>query len=399
MGALGLRLEKENARSPVSLREYKIMVEQLYRAEVDAVTAAEWSELLGRFADANLYQTWSYGAIRWGEKNLSHLILRRNGEVVGLAQVRIICPRFVKRGVAYLRWGPLCQLRGGELDLETTRQMALALHEEYVRKRRLFLRILPNAFAGSTRADVFESAFAQFRKAAANSSNAERTFLLNLSPSLEELRKKLDQKWRNQLNRAEKNNLTIVEGDGVAEYRVFAQVYEKMWSRKKFDTTVDVNEFARICEDLPAGLKLKILICEHQGKPVGSIVCSAIGNTGIYLLGANHDEGLNTKGAYLLQWTMIKWLKENGFQYYDLGGIDPEQNPGVYHFKQGFSGQDVSRIAPFEACEDFISAMGMKAMDFARGGFRNPANKTKTEPAQPAALAGQGTELPAGKTN
>jgi hypothetical protein len=139
-------------------------------------------------------------------------------------------------------------------------------------------------------------------------------------------------------------------------------------------TTVDVGEFGRICENLPTGLKLKILICEHQGQPVSSIVCSALGDTGIYLLGATHDEGLNTKGAYLLQWTMIKWLKENGFQFYDLGGIDPEQNPGVYHFKQGFSGRDVSRIAPFESCEDFISTIGMKAMDLARSGFWRSGN-------------------------
>jgi len=372
------------------------MVDQLYRGDIDAVTAAEWSELLGRFEDANLYQTWSYGAVRWGEENLSHLILRRNREVVGLAQVRIVCSPLVKRGVAYLRWGPLCELCGHELELETTRQMALALYEEYVRKRRLFLRILPNAFAGSQRAGLFQTAFSQFSKASSNHANTERTFLLNLSPPLEELRKKLDQKWRNQLNRAEKNNLTLVEGSGAAEYHIFQQIYEKMWSRKQFDTTVDVGEFGRICEDLPPGLKLKILICELQGKPVSSIVCSAIGNTGIYLLGATHDEGLNTKGAYLLQWTMIKWLKENGFQFYDLGGIDPERNPGVYHFKQGFSGQDVSRIPPLESCEDFISALGMKAMDFVRGGFRNTLKKKK-EPPKPALTVGQADGISAGK--
>ena len=374
------------------------MLDPLYRADIDGVTAVEWSELLGRFADANLYQTWSYGAVRWGEKNLSHLVLRRNREVVGLAQVRMVCSPLVKRGVAYLRWGPLCQLRGHELELETTRQMALALHEEYVRKRRLFLRILPNAFVNSPRADLFQSAFSQFNTASSNRANTERTFLLNLSPPLEELRKKLDQKWRNQLNRAEKNNLTIIEGNSAAEYRTFLQVYEKMWSRKQFDTTVDVGEFGRICEDLPPGLKFKILICEHQGIPVSSIVCSAIGNTGIYVLGATHDEGLNTKGAYLLQWTMIKWLKENGFQFYDLGGIDPEQNPGVYHFKQGFSGQDVSRIPSLESCEDFISAIGMKAMDYVRGGFRNPLKQKKKMP-MPSPLMGPAAEITAGKTS
>ena len=374
------------------------MVEPLYRAEIDTVTATEWSELLGRFADANLYQTWSYGAIRWGEKNLSHLVLRRNGEVAGMAQVRIVCSPLVKRGVAYLRWGPLCQLRGRELESETARQMAFALHKEYVKKRRLFLRILPNAFANSPRAAICKRAFLPFGKISADQTNTERTFLLNLTPPLEELRKKLDQKWRNQLNRAEKNNLTITEGNSAAEYRIFQQIYERMWSRKKFDTTVDVNEFGRLCEDLPAGLKMKILICEHQGQPVSSIVCSAIGNTGIYLLGATHDEGLNTKGAYLLQWKMIKWLKDNGFQFYDLGGIDPEQNPGVYHFKQGFSGQDVSRIPPLESCEDLLSAACMKAMDYVRGGFRNPLKRKKQIP-MPSPLKGQAAEITAGKAS
>ena len=374
------------------------MADSLYRVEIDTVTAAEWSELLGRFADANLYQTWSYGAVRWSEKNLSHLVLRRNGEVAGLAQVRIVCSPLVKRGVAYLRWGPLCQLRGHELELETTRQMALALHEEYVKKRCLFLRVLPNAFVSSPRANIFHTAFSTLGKVSSRPANPERTFLLDLSPSLEELRKKLDQKWRNQLNRAEKNNLTIVAGNGGAEYRVFLQIYEKMWSRKRFDTTVDVNEFGRIGGDLPAGLKFKILICEHQGKPVSGIVCSAIGNTGIYLLGATHDEGLNTKGAYLLQWTMIRWLKENGFQFYDLGGIDPEKNPGVFHFKQGFSGQDVSRIPPLESCEDLLSAACMKAMDYVRGGFRNPLKKEKAPP-KPALPVRQADGTTAGKAH
>jgi hypothetical protein len=369
------------------------MLEHPYRAEIDSVTAAEWSELLRQFADANIYQTWSYGSIRWGAENLSHLILRRHGTVVGMAQVRIVCSPLVKRGAAYLRWGPLCQLHGHELELETSRQMAIALHEEYVQKRRLFLRILPNAFSGSRRAEMLLNAFPQFSKESPKQTNVERTFLLNLSPPIEELRKKLDQKWRNQLNRAEKNSLTVIEGNGMAEYAVFKQIYEKMWNRKRFETSVDVDEFGHICEDLPAGLQLKILICKHQGNAVSGIVCSAMGNTGIYLLGATHDEGLNTKGAYLLQWTMIRWLKENGFQFYDLGGIDPEQNPGVYHFKRGFSGEDVTRIAPFESCEDFISAMGMKAIDLVRGGFGKSPKKNAKEPLGPGLpTAGQAKE-------
>ncbi len=79
-----------------------------------------------------------------------------------------------------------------------------------------------------------------------------------------------------------------------------------------------------------------------------------------------------------------------------MGGIDPVKNPGVYHFKSGFSGQDVTRIAPLEACEDMISAMSMRVMDFARGGFRNPINKTRQAHAAPAAAANPGPGIAAG---
>ena len=353
------------------------MADPIPRADIDAVAAAEWAELLDKFEDANLYQTWSYGAVRWGEQNLSHLVLRQEGRVIGIAQLRIIRPPLLKCGIAYLRWGPLCHLRGGPLEPDSVRRMATALHTEYVVRRGLFLRLLPDAFSNSERTAVFKKAFSGVCMPSSNHSPCDRTFVLDLAPPLDELRKKLDQKWRNQLNRAEKNNLAVVQGSGSSEYLEFLRLYREMWKRKRFDTTVDVDEFRRICEDLPARLKMRILICLHQSVPVSSIVCSAIGNTGVYLLGATIGNGLQVKAAYLLQWTMIKWLKDNGLRYYDLGGIDPELNPGVYHFKSGLSGRDVTRIAPFDSCESPLSSLLMKIADAARFGFGATVRKLK----------------------
>jgi hypothetical protein len=86
-----------------------------------------------------------------------------------------------------------------------------------------------------------------------------------------------------------------------------------------------------------------------------------MGDSAIYLLGATSDDGLNAKGAYLLQWTLIQWLKENGIKWYDLGGIDPEGNPGVYSFKRGFSGNDVFQLRPLVACDSVISSAVVRA--------------------------------------
>ena len=203
-----------------------------WQVEVDNTTPAEWAQMLDLFDDANIYQTWSYGAVRWGTNNLSHVVLKRNEEVVGIAQLRIVRPMSLKFGMAYLRWGPICQRHGCDLEPEVLQRIAEALYEEYVVKRRLLLQILPNAFVGTVRAEMFRTAFSNFVLEPPTSANVYRTFVLDLAPSIEDLRKNLDKKWRNQLSRSEKNGLSIVAGCGADEYRIFSGMYKQMRDRQ-----------------------------------------------------------------------------------------------------------------------------------------------------------------------
>jgi lipid II:glycine glycyltransferase (peptidoglycan interpeptide bridge formation enzyme) len=337
------------------------MTDSSWQVEVDRATSAEWSQMLDLFDDANIYQTSAYGGVRWGEKNLSRLVLKRDGDVVALAQVRIVRPTPLKFGMAYLRWGPIWKRCCQPLDPDVPVRMARAIEDEYLGKRKLFLRILPNAFTGSPRAQVFQEAFSKFVRERSEADITYRTFVLDLTPTLEELRSRLDKKWRNQLTRSEKNNLTVVSGHGTEEYQTFCMIYSQMRERKAFETTVDADEFGRIQKSLAEPQRMRILICQDQGVPVAGLVASAMGDSAIYLLGATSDEGLNSKGAYLLQWTLIRWLKERGIKSYDLGGIDPQGNPGVYHFKRGLSGVDNCQIDPFAASDSTLSSGMVKA--------------------------------------
>jgi hypothetical protein len=59
----------------------------------------------------------------------------------------------------------------------------------------------------------------------------------------------------------------------------------------------------------------------------------------VYLFGATDEQGMQTSAAYLVQWEIVQALKAAGVRRYDLNGIDPERNPGTYHFKRGLSGK------------------------------------------------------------
>jgi lipid II:glycine glycyltransferase (peptidoglycan interpeptide bridge formation enzyme) len=67
-----------------------------------------------------------------------------------------------------------------------------------------------------------------------------------------------------------------------------------------------------------------------------------------------------TKGSYLNQWWMMGELKARGCRWYDLGGINPDTNPGVYHFKSGMGGEDVTQLGQFELCRDALSGWAVR---------------------------------------
>jgi len=332
-----------------------------WQVDVDRCTLAEWADMLDLFADASIYQTHAYGAVRWGEENLSRIVLRRDGDVVAMAQLRILRPARLPFGIAYLRWGPLFRRNGASLDGEAVSRMGAALEQEYVVRRKLLLQVVPNTASGSAEAVVLQSALKGFVTESMASEETERTFILDLAPPLDELRRNLDAKWRNKLTGSEKRGLKIVAGTGCNEYGIFRAIYEQMRKRKKFETTVDVDEFGRIQQALPERQRLLVMICYEGNAPVAALVVSAMGDSGIYLLGATADAGLNAKGAYLLQWTVIRWLKEKGCSWYDLGGIDPKGNPGVYSFKKGLSGADVTYMSPLIAFKSSFSSTLIRA--------------------------------------
>jgi len=182
-----------------------------YVVEVDHITRDKWAELVNQFDDATIYQTWSYGSIRWSEKNVSHISVKRHNKVIAAAQLRIMILPFLKSGIAYLPEGPLWLQRDRDANEDNLIAIIYALIEEYVRKRGLYLRVIPSIFdnENNTIRHLLEKTGLHWRSEVPG----YRTFLIDLSLPSNEIRKKLRGNWRRELNKAEKNELQIIEGN------------------------------------------------------------------------------------------------------------------------------------------------------------------------------------------
>ena len=342
-----------------------------FTTSVDRITEAEWNGLLPQFADASIYQTWAYGTVSWGAKNLSHILLKRNDRVVGMGQVRLVRLPVLGKGIAYIRWGPLCRRDVEPLQEETLREVMLALKAEYAEKRGLMLRIVPNIYDGDPAAEVWQSTCQALGFSLDPRVHVYRTMRVDLTQSLDDLRKGLHQRWRNYLKNAEKAGYTILEVASVELYDTFLLLYRQMMARKQFDTTVDVDQFKILQQTLPLPLKMQLFLCQREGRALNALVVSHVGESAIYLLAATGNEGLKERGAQLLQWRAMQWLKERGCRWYDVGGINPDRNPGVYQFKAGLGGHETRQLGGFEYCTDSLSSLcvagGERLQAFSRG--------------------------------
>jgi len=326
---------------------------------VDRVSEVQWNKLLEQFADANFYQTWAYGAVSWGEQQLSHCVAMENGQCVGLAQLRVVRLPFLRAGVAYLRWGPCYQRVGAAADREILRRIIGALVSEYVHRRGLMLRIVPQTTTKDFEAVHWLEVLREFGFRKENRHLPYRTLRLDLTQELDVIRKRFDSKWRNRLNAAERAELTVIEGTGDELYGQFIELYDEMMARKRFDTGVNPRVFRRIQQRLPSEQKMLIMICGQGNVPQSGVVATAIGRTGIALLAATGNAGLKTSGSHLLQWRLLQRLKEHGCTWYDQGGINPQKNPGVYHFKQGMGGEEVTALGSFALSHNAVSRLAV----------------------------------------
>jgi len=328
-----------------------------YASEVDCVDEHTWCRSLQEFDDANIYQTWPYGVVTSGRRNMSHAILRKHGDIVAMTQARIATVPLVNVGIAYVRWGPLWRHRTTDPDPQIFRQAIRALRNEFAVKRGWVLRLYPALF--DTDSPDLSAILAEEGLAALGEHTGSRTILMDLRPALEELREGMRPHWKRELKLAERNGLSVVEGSDDDLFAALVDIHREMVSRKKFVVSNDINQFRRVQAQLPERFKMKIMLCRSGAGLCAGLACSAIGKTAVYLFGATSNVGMKSNGSYLLQWKLIEQLKAEGCTTYDLNGINPVRNPGTYKFKDdlgGRNGRDVHFLGRFDSRGGLISS-------------------------------------------
>ena len=319
-----------------------------YNVIVDDISRDQWEQCAREFADYSIYQTWAYQETRAqaDRQQISRIIIKDDKDnIATMCQVRIKHVKPLGLKIGYIRWGPLIRAKDGTLKCCT--QALNILRETYIGTKVNVLRIVPNVFDNKLGKDV-SSILKSCGFKRVQGVRPYRTMIFPLDIDENEMRSRLHRSWRRYLNRAEKNDIEIRQGTDLEFFELLDKLYTSALERKKFKG-LDPKEFIRTQKLLSPHEKMNIVLAYYQGQVVTAHATSHLGDTALGILAASNNIGLKCWASYKVWWSTLLAGKQAGMSKYDLGGIDPENNPNVYQFKLRMGSKEIFHIGAFEA--------------------------------------------------
>ncbi len=168
-----------------------------------------------------------------------------------------------------------------------------------------------------------------------------QTAWVNLQTGENERRANLKKKWRNDLNKAEKQELDIQWDDRGALYPWIMSAYLKDKAEKNYNGPSQSLMNALAGNFIPRGNML-IGRATKNDEILGGILLFCHGRSATYQIGWNSKAGRNHRAHHILLWEALKILKQRNINNLDLGGMNDETAANVKKFKSGLGGQPIT---------------------------------------------------------
>ncbi|MGA1823463.1 MAG: lipid II:glycine glycyltransferase FemX [bacterium] len=322
----------------------------MIRMEIKDFGQDEWNDIVSDLDDLSLMQTWEFGEAKalTGPWKVCHAIFQKGNETVGAAQAMIRTLPFLNRGLVWINRAPL--LKNSDLaQHDVYADMIRELKKYWVDKKKMYLRIAPPLMAADKHYAIFKKAgYLQATKI-----NGWGSEIVDLSRSIEEIRKGLQRNWRRNLIKAEKLAVTCEVGNSDILMDEVLDDYRALLNSKRFKSNLTVELVAKMQSLLPDSRKMPVFAGRLDRKKFGNVLIACYGNTCMPLIGTINNPNRKVDSNHYLIWNAICEMKKRGYKWFDVGGAHPESTPtGILYFKRGLRGKPYQLMREVEAYQD-----------------------------------------------
>lgn len=172
------------------------------------------------------------------------------------------------------------------------------------------------------------------------------TMLCSLAGEEPERLKRTSSNWRHNLKRSGHHGLRIERWDQPDPAELTA-LYREMEGLKSLPVQHSDAELKAMLLEL--GERLVMFRClDAEGKLLAVRAAGVFGETAWDLLAAAGASARKVYASHATLWALLDHCSRRGLVHYDLSGVDPIHNKGVYDFKQGTGARLVECLGEWE---------------------------------------------------
>lgn len=319
----------------------------------DRSAAEIWDKMLVEVGESNIYQSYKWGEFRREYSSIKpcRWVARNDaGKPLALFQGFLLGKPF-GIGILVSEGGPV-----GDWSIALESLSSSIIKTLHLKK--LYLRIFPKRQYHTRDALVLKN---NHWKRALQAESSGWSMVLHLEDSMDELLQNTSRNWKRNLRIAQKQNL-IFERWEHPSAKVIRQLYGEMESYKGLPELNRKDEIQFLLKNLKGNYQF--YICRDERGNILSIRgCILCGTHALDYFAATTFHARKTNCSYLTFWRLLQDCYEKGIRYYDLNGIDPFKNPGVYRFKTGTGAEYLEYLGEW----DWASSERIRAfMNFMR---------------------------------
>lgn len=185
-------------------------------------------------------------------------------------------------------------------------------------------------------------------------------FVLDVTPSEDELLASFKQKTRYNIKVAEKKGVTVSIDDSPEAFERYLELTEETTKRQGFYAHSRTYH-KKMWETLHSADIAHLLTARYEGQIISTWVLFKYGDTLYYPYGASTREHREVMANNLVMWEAIRLAKKWGLTYLDMwGALGPEADPsdpwyGFHTFKAGYGARHVEYIGTW----DYVAKPGL----------------------------------------
>jgi hypothetical protein len=183
-------------------------------------------------------------------------------------------------------------------------------------------------------------------------------FTLDLDQPLNALHANLKGSFRRKLRKTAAHDIRITcfnKDDDLTMSGMLHTLFEHTISRHislgKERHEQEVSFMLDCILDLVRSGNAVLFIASRENAPLSCILVSTFNGHAVYLFGASSPQGYQLNASYKIMWTIVEYLKANGFRTFSLGEVpakaqdEKDLDHGLYRFKSEFGGQRTELIS------------------------------------------------------